>query len=72
MPALKELRMAIGDMWWVTKLQVEDLWVQPMKQVKGLDVFEIEVVDPSLRCWEKGQVDDFAAEMRGIVCGRRG
>ena len=72
MPALRELRMAIQDMWWVRTLEVEDPWVQPVKHVKGLDVFELEVVEPSYRFWEKGQVDTFAAELKRVVCRGKG
>ena len=46
--------------------------MQPVKHVKGLDVFELEVVKPINRFWEKGQVDTFAAELKRAVCrGKR-
>ena len=63
--------MAIQDVWWVRKLEVEDPWVQPVKQVKGLDVFELEVVEPGYRFWKKGQVDAFAADLRSVMCTGR-
>jgi len=46
--------------------------VQPVKQVKGLDVLELETVEPSHRFWEQGQVNTFAAELRSMVCRGRG
>ena len=72
MPALRELRLALLNTLWVSTLQGEDPWVQPMKKVRGLDVFEFEVVDPTYCYWEKGQEDAFAAEVRSIVYGRKG
>ena len=72
MPALRELRVGILDTWWVRTLEMEDPWVQPIKQVKGLDVFELDVVEPRDRFWKKEQVDAFAADLRSVVCRGRG
>lgn len=72
MPVLKELHVGIDDAWWVRTLDVEEAWVQPMKAVKGLEVFELEIVRPSNNpYWEKAQVDAFAGELRGALCVAR-
>ena len=78
MPALKELRLAISDMGWMRKLELEDPWVQPIKEVKGLQVFESEIVEPNRyrgsHFWEKEQMvnfTNFTARLKNVICRER-
>ena len=68
MPALKELRMGITDTWWVRVLELEDPWVQPIKETRGLEVFDMEIVAPSHHFWKKEQVDEFTHRLRNVLC----
>lgn len=70
MPALTELRMAIVGSVWVWRLGLQDPWVQPVKQVKGLDVFDLEIVEPLYNYSSKEQTEVFASGLRSIVCRR--
>jgi hypothetical protein len=75
MPALSELHVGIKDTAWVTRFDVGDPWVRPIKEVRGLKVFELRVVtteqDPSLWGWRPDQVEGFAEELKGWVCRER-
>ena len=60
--------MAITDRWWLRILELEDAWVQPMKEVNGLEVFEFEIVAHTYCFWKKEQVDEFAGRLRSVLC----
>ena len=71
MPGLRELRIGLQDVWWVrSSLELEAPWVRPVREVRGLDVFEVEIVEEmevhDLPEWEKS-----AQELRKVVCRGR-
>ena len=72
MPALKDLRVAIADVWTLRGLRVEEPWVQPLLKVKGLEVFELQdnLMESNIFDGRKG-TDEFAARLRTVLCRAR-
>ncbi len=70
MTGLKELRIGIQDVWWVRGLAVGDAWVGPVKGVRGLKVFEVEVVEV-VGGREVVNMEGFVRELRRWVCRGR-
>jgi len=76
MPALRELRMATYHSIWTPTIDVKDEWVQPLKRVKGLDLFELGLVgnhvsqDPACIRRDEVHVEEFTARLRGTVCNK--
>jgi len=72
MPALREFRFGISDRWGVARFDVGDPWTRPVKEVRGLKVFELRVVrsspDPSSWTWRPDGMERFAEELKGWVC----
>ena len=70
MPGLRELRLAINDIWDLRGLSMKNPWVEPVKEVSGLTKFEVETVshDQFLDRPDEEQVTAFADELRKVVC----
>lgn len=68
--------MATYHSIWTPTIDVKDEWVQPLKRVKGLDVFELGLVgnhvsqDPACIRRDEVHVEEFTARLRGTVCNK--
>ena len=74
MPALRELRLAINDLWDLRGLSMKDPWVQAVKKVSGLTKFELETVSYNqlIHRLDEEQVITFTDELRQVVCRKLG
>jgi len=76
MPALRELRMATHHSIWTGTIDMKDEWVQPIKRVNGLDIFEMGLVgdhfSQDLACMRRDEahVERFSARLRETLCHR--
>jgi len=77
MSGLQELCMGITYEPWTRKPGIGDPWVGPVKEVRGLKIFELEIVRygstmlsryPDSRFWDKNYVAALADDLRKIVC----
>ena len=81
MPGLKELRIGVEELWWVgSSLTLGAPWVRQVREVKGLDIFEVGIVEQKnvLRIiveqrtvHDLAEIENFAQELRRLVCRGR-
>ena len=68
--------MAIYHLVWTPTIDVNDEWVQPVKRVKGLDIFELGLIgndesqDPACNKRDEVHIEEFTARLRETLCNK--
>ena len=74
MPGLTELRILILNPWWVRRITMDDSWVGPLKEVRGLRSFELDLEprrDGLPGYWDLAEMDDFRKDLKLSMCRAR-
>ncbi len=67
MPGLRKLQFVIDDCRWLGKVSIDDAWLGPLKEVRGLGRFDLGTEGG----WARMQVTGIEHELRIIMCASR-
>ena len=72
MPGLQELRIRLRDAWWMGAITLDDAWVRPLLQIRGLSTFQFDFREPQGfgGVMDLGEVQrgDFVQALRDSMC----
>lgn len=70
MTGLRELQLVLKDCRWFGKSSIDDAWLGPLKEVRGLGRFDLEA--EGIWAWmQRTQVTGTEQDLRIIMCANR-